>query len=232
MFIYTGDTHGQTAKIKNISYSLALTENDTIVILGDAGYNFFGNERGDKSRKKVISKLKPTVFCIHGNHEKRPATIPTYTTKEWNGGLVYYEKDYPNLLFAIDGEIYDLDGLRTIVIGGAYSVDKYYRLARGVPWFSDEQPSDEIKSKVESVLEKENWKIDQVLSHTCPYKYRPIEAFLPGLDQSMVDSSTEEWLDRIEDRLEYDMWRCGHWHIDKEIGKLHFLFDSFERDDN
>lgn len=228
MVIYTGDTHGYTEKILTITDKLSLTESDTIVILGDAGYNYYGNEYGDLRKKKIIGRMSPTVFCIHGNHEMRPSTIPSYTTKEWNGGMVYYEKAFPNLLFAIDGEIYDLDGKRTIVIGGAYSVDKYYRIYRGINWFPDEQPSDEIKAKVEAVLDKEGWKIDQVLSHTCPYKYRPVEAFLSGLDQSTVDTSTEEWFDTIEDRLDYKEWKCGHWHIDKKIDRLTFLMDGFE----
>ena len=227
MIIYTGDTHGQTHKIRNIAYKLQLTEADTIVILGDAGYNYYGNENGDRSRKHKISKLKPTVFCIHGNHEMRPDNISTYLKKEWNGGLVYYEKKYPNLLFAIDGEIYNLGGKKTIVIGGAYSVDKYYRLMRGIHWFADEQPSEEIKNKVEEVLEAEHWKVDQVLTHTCPAKYIPTEAFLPMVDQSTVDNSTELWLDKIEDKLDYKTWKCGHWHIDKTIDKLQFLMDGF-----
>ena len=55
-----------------------------------------------------------------------------------------------------------------------------------------------------------------------------IEAFLPGLDQSLVDHSTEEWLDTIEDRLDYQSWYCGHWHIDKRIDKLHFMMRGVE----
>lgn len=61
--------------------------------------------------------------------------------------------------FAIDGEIYDFFGHSCIVIGGAYSVDKYYRLARGYNWFEDEQPSDEIKEKVERVLSERDWRL-------------------------------------------------------------------------
>ena len=71
--------------------------------------------------------------------------------KEYHGGKVWVQPEYPNLVFAIDGEIYDFFGHSCIVIGGAYSVDKYYRLARGYNWFEDEQPSDEIKEKVESI---------------------------------------------------------------------------------
>ena len=80
-------------------------------------------------------------------------------------------------------------------------MDKFYRIARGYGWWEDEQPSDEIKQYVEQQL-KEN-KIDVILSHTCPFKYEPVEVFLPGIDQSTVDTSTEKWLDVIEDTTDY-----------------------------
>jgi len=66
--------------------------------------------------------------------------------------------------------------------------------------------------------------VDLVLSHTCPAKYIPHEAMMPFVDQSTVDRSTEDWLDGIEDRLQYDAWYCGHWHINKHIDRMHFLF--------
>lgn len=75
-----------------------------------------------------------------------------YKLQEWNGGKVWVEEAYPNILFAKDGEIYDIAGMKTIVIGGAYSVDKFYRLSKGYNWFEDEQPSDEIKAYVEKQL--------------------------------------------------------------------------------
>lgn len=74
---------------------------------------------------------------------------------------------------------------------------------------------------------KEN-EIDIVLSHTCPYKYEPIEVFLAGVDQRTVDASTEKWLDKIEESIKYKAWFCGHWHINKRIDKMHFLFHGFE----
>ena len=113
------------------------------------------------------------------------------------------------------------------MIGGAYSVDKRYRLARGAKWWPDEQPSDEIKSKVESVLEQRGWQIDIVLSHTCPLKYEPREVFLAGINQSTVDKSTEVWLGTIEAKLQYEHWYCGHYHTVKEIDKLQFMFEDF-----
>ena len=90
----------------------------------------------------------------------------------------------------------------------------------------DEQPSPKIKEYVEKQL-SEN-KVDVVFSHTCSAKYIPTECFLSVIDQSRVDNSTEEWLDTIEDKIEYEAWYLGHWHTDKRIDKMHFLFHDVE----
>ena len=49
-----------------------------------------------------------------------------------------------------------------------------------------------------------DWKVDVVLSHTTPLKYEPVEVFLPQIDQSQVDKSTEIWLDSIGYLLTFD----------------------------
>ena len=116
--------------------------------------------------KRLLTLVKPTLLCIHGNHEVRPANIPTYQTKVWNGGTVWVEEAFPRLLFAMDGEIFDLEGLRHLAIGGAYSVDKFYRLARGYGWWPDEQPSQEIKDKVIQTLCSCGWQVD---NRSLPY---------------------------------------------------------------
>lgn len=224
MVYYTGDIHGGKYEIVRFSKRMNLTAVDIIVILGDVGANYYENERDDEL-KRAFSRLKPTIFCIHGNHEIRPANIPTYVTKEWNGGMVWYEEKYPNILFAKDGEIYTMGGLTHVVIGGAYSVDKFYRITRHYGWWPDEQPSDEVKEYVEKQIAGKHF--DVILSHTCPFKYEPVEAFLPMIDQSTVDTSTEKWLDRIEETADYDTWLCGHWHISKRIDKLQFMYRDF-----
>lgn len=228
MIYITGDIHGEVFRIAEAVARFNIGSEDIIVLLGDVGMNYYGNKCGDRHRKKRLNKLGVPMFCIHGNHEMRPGTIPSYHEVEWHGGAVYVEDDHPNLLFAKDGEVYDLNGQKTIVIGGAYSVDKWYRLQCDLNWFPDEQPSEEIKAKVEQKLHELGWRVDAVLTHTCPEQYIPREAFLSGVDQATVDSSTEQWLDTIAERLDYRAWFCGHWHINKRIDKMHFLFDGFE----
>lgn len=226
MIYYTGDPHGSKHEITRLCNRLRLTDKDTIVVLGDVGANYYGDER-DNELKSAFRRLKPTILCVHGNHEMRPASVPSYKTREWCGGRVWYEEAYPNMLFPKDGDIFTMEGLTHLVIGGAYSVDKYYRLMRGYNWWPDEQPSDEIKAYVEAQIRKVPH-VDVVISHTCPYRYEPVEAFLPMINQDTVDASTEHWLDKIEAQLDYDAWMCGHWHINKRIDKLHFLFHDFE----
>ncbi len=225
LIYYTGDIHGSKSEIVDFCKRFEPTEKDTIIILGDVGANFYQDLR-DVKLKEAFAKLEPTIFCIHGNHEIRPWNIPTYKTKEWNGGTVWYEEEYPNILFAKDGDMYDIEGIKHLVIGGAYSVDKYYRLVCGYGWWEDEQPSDEIKRYVEHQVKTKEF--DVILSHTCPFKYEPVETFLSGIDQSTVDTSTEKWLDTIEEAANYKAWYCGHWHINKRIDRMHFLFHNFE----
>ena len=228
MIYYTGDMHGDVNKILYYVSEYNLTSEDVIVILGDVGVNYFGNDNGDKKKKRTLNKSGVPILCIHGNHEMRPESIGSYKEISWHDGNVYVEEEFPNLLFAKDGEIYDLDDKKAIAIGGAYSVDKFYRLSKGMKWFADEQPSEEIKMRVIDKLDTVNWNVDIVLTHTCPAKYIPTETFLPMIDQSTVDNSTEHWLDTIEDKLTYQKWYCGHWHIDKKIDKIRFIMDDLE----
>ena len=86
-----------------------------------------------------------------------------------------------------------------------------------------------IKDRVESVLSGRGWQVDIVLSHTTPLSLEPREAFLPFIDQSTVDTSTEEWLDGIERRLAYERWYAGHFHTVKETGKLRLMYQDYAK---
>ena len=227
-FYITGDTHGEFSRIGQFCLENDTTVEDVMIILGDAGINYHLDGR-DRELKEELSQLDITLFCIHGNHEARPWEAGDYDEKEWNGGIVYVEEQYPNLLFAKDGEIYDFNGKSVIVIGGAYSVDKYYRLNNGLMWFDTEQPDDEIKAYVERQLDKADWSIDIVLSHTVPIEAEPVWNFIPGLDQSTVDKSTEQWLQRIYDNLDLrEGWYAGHYHCEAEENGIRIMFEDYD----
>lgn len=133
MIYFTGDIHGVVDGVVNFVNKVHPSTDDVIVLLGDVGANYYRDQR-DNLLKALLNDLGTVFLCIHGNHERRPTTIPGYVETEWHGGRAWVQPEYPNLIFAKDGEIYTLNGLRYLVIGGAYSVDKYYRLSRGWGW--------------------------------------------------------------------------------------------------
>ena len=224
-FYITGDTHGNFNRINYFCENFETSKEDILCILGDAGINYYLNKK-DYMLKQVLQDMPITFFFIHGNHEERPFNISTYITKKWNGGTVYYEEEFPNILFAKDGEIYNINGKSILVIGGAYSVDKEYRLLKGWSWFKDEQPNKEIVKYIEKQITKQRH-FDIVLTHTCPIGTEPRHMFLPFIDQSKVDKTTELLLQRIADWITFDNWYFGHFHGHWDNGKYHMLFEDY-----
>ena len=224
MIYVTGDTHGDISRIEYFCEKHKTSTNDIMVILGDTGFNYYLN-RKDDWLKEDASNLPITLFCIRGNHEARPKNVGCYLTKKFCGDDVYYEPAYPNILFAKDGGIYNIEGSRCLTIGGAYSVDKQYRVARGWMWFADEQLFDHEMKEIDSYIYKDPT-YDYVFTHTCPYKTRPTHLFLPQIDQSTVDNSMEHWLDTIDDTIIYEKWYFGHFHGDWENDNFHMLFND------
>jgi 3-oxoacid CoA-transferase subunit A len=104
MNIYlTGDTHREFGRIEKFCAVCATVKSDVLIILGDAGINYYGGHK-DRKLKENLSELPITLLCIHGNHEIRTESIGTYTEAKRYDGLVYWEPEFPNLLFAKDGE--------------------------------------------------------------------------------------------------------------------------------
>lgn len=222
MIYITGDTHGSLTRLQEFCQDTKTSLQDIIIILGDSGFNYFLDERDDELKSNA-SELPITIFCIRGNHEERPNNITTYQEESFMGDIVYCQTKYPNIKFAKDGGIYNLNNKRCLVLGGAYSVDKYYRLMRGWSWFEDEQLSRTERDYIEGYIYT-NPTYDYILTHTSPYDTRPTHLFLPGIDQSKVDTSMEHWLQKVSDNIIFDKWYFGHYHDNWENGKYKMLY--------
>ena len=213
----TGDTHGSFNRIEKwCSNHSELTRSDILIVLGDAGINYYLNDK-DKALKDLISRLPITCVCVHGNHEERPSNISSYK-KEYVEMLdcnCWVEGEYPNILFPEDGKM-TVHGKRFLLLGGAYSVDKWIRKMYGWKWFESEQMTDDEMSRIMSIIETEN-EYDFILSHTCPKKFEPTHLFLKGLDQNCVDKRMETFLDKVEEKVNYQKWLFGHFHSDEVL---------------
>lgn len=211
-FYLTGDIHGQVTPILDFA---ADHPGDSIIILGDAGLNYYGGS-SDRTRKAKLARLPINIYCVRGNHEMRPEDVPGMDTI-YDGrtqNYCYWEEQYPNIFYLMDGEVYTINGKACLVIGGAYSVDKWYRLERGYEWFTNEQLSCDEMSDIYNKYKGRHF--DCVLSHTCPWSWQPTDLFLRGLDQSTVDNTTEVWLDELRKAITFDAWCWGHYHANRD----------------
>lgn len=185
--------------------------------------------------KHDASLMSFTFYCVRGNHEARPQDIKDMEILHDDNvqGPVYWQPEYPNIRYLMDGSFYLIDGKKTLVLGGAYSVDKFYRLANGWQWFENEQLNEEERNSIYNYVEAlahagliED--IELVLSHTAPVNFEPREMFLDCIDQNDVDKSTEIWLQKIYDCMpEHTFWLFGHYHGDMIMGdNIAMLFEK------
>ena len=227
----TGDTHGDFFHIFQFCKENNTSKEDIMIICGDAGINYYLGKR-DRKLKTQIAAMPITFLIVHGNHEERAWNVDGYVYGAIGVGdnllHCWFEPAYPNICFVNDFKLQEINGKRFMFIGGAYSVDKWYRIGMGYNWFESEQITLEDMDKIiDLIYDNPNLqKVNYIVTHTCPLKYEPTEVFLPGIDQSTVDKRTESFLDKIEELVNYDSWIAGHFHTNKTVDKMRFLFDD------
>lgn len=214
----TGDMHGAvTPRISQLlkNNSEIIPEETMLIALGDVGLNYYLNKKDQRSKREVEAK-GVYLYCVRGNHEARPGDIEgmQLVWDENVSGEVWIEEEFPHIRYFKDWGIYHIGGLRTLVIGGAYSVDKYYRIEHGFRWFENEQLSKEEMA--------ECWRdatlcpqFDLMLTHTCPYSVQPVDLFLGFVDQNSVDNTMEKWLEELKNALKCKVHLFGHYHEDR-----------------
>lgn len=140
-YFITGDLHGDFSRFE---YRFKKKKNVAIFVLGDAGVNWTLDHHDESFKESIIKKYPHiTFYFLRGNHDARPEKVAgmvrLFDEDLWND--VYMEYKYPNLRYLIDGETYRIDTFKVLAIGGAYSVDKWWRLENNQRWFEDEQLS-------------------------------------------------------------------------------------------
>lgn len=220
-FLYlTGDLHGSIQRL--LDFRPARPHETGLIVLGDAGANYYLNKKDDRF-KTQLNNLGYKIYLLRGNHEARPEDIAGMEKifDEDLLGEVFQQPQYPNIRYLLDGGIYVFKDKKILTIGGAYSVDKFYRLAQGWQWFPNEQLNAEERDQIFSQIK--NHSFDFILSHTCPTSLQPTDLFLPTINQSLVDSSMEEWLEKIKNNIKWDYWLFGHYHQDRVIAERVFM---------
>ena len=214
--LITGDTHGRVEdRLRCIRDNMPeyKPEETAVIILGDAGILYYLNKK-DTTHKKQISAYGYTVYCVRGNHEARPRDAGLkMVNDDFVGGPVWIDEEFPLIRYFADWGIYTILYRRVLVVGGAYSVDKHYRIQNGWKWFPNEQLTE---WEMDACLRNAKYDaFDFIFSHTCPLSFQPTDLFLGCIDQSTVDNSMEKWMDKLRESVQWNIWCFGHYHRDR-----------------
>lgn len=238
-----GDLHGSVQAVKNVIAQIQEpTEDDIIVVCGDAGLEYGNQVMG--SAKKAMNKFPGSWLILRGNHDVRywrdhcsirkdGGLIPLdkWHFEEKYNNFVLVQDKYPNIHYIDDlGGIYTLEGYNCLMIPGAYSVDKAYRISHGLPYEPQEQLSYSEWCKLDDIVARHKNEIDFVVAHTFPaYMSKQLEyLFLNSIDQSTVDKNTEQWISSIMcnhllKSPRFKKYFGGHYHDGKCLDRQHII---------
>ena len=80
MFYLTGDTHGSFERINEFCHRFKTTKEDVMIILGDAGINYYEGKRAE-TLKNILDDIPITFFVFMGTMSRDPMRFPVITKK-------------------------------------------------------------------------------------------------------------------------------------------------------
>lgn len=226
----TGDTHGSYDMTKlsrrHFQEGKTLTKNDYVIICGDFGCVWGGElEKSDKWWQNWLDDQPWTTLWIDGNHENHDL-LQTYPIEQWHGGRIH--KINNSIYHLMRGEVFTINDKTIFTFGGGYSTDRAYR-KEGVSWWKGELPTHEEVNYALQSLEKYNNHVDIILTHDAPRDIKEYLGFYNLCDMSVYGEEHEDihsTLYFFKKNIVFQDWYLGHYHIDKDIGNMHILYNE------
>lgn len=214
-----GDLHGshdiEKLNTRNFPKQKELTKDDVLVQLGDFGGIWY--PRGVSNEQEYwldwIASKKFTTAVVLGNHENYDVIEKFPWEEKWDNEVQFYTTDTGDKIYFLKrGAIYNINGRKILAIGGAFSIDKAQR-NEGISWWAQE---DITPKEVESCfceLDEKGYEVDYVLTHTCPARIVSEFIHLSMRNVGKVNDYTAEFLNEIDNLVEFKEWHFGHFHL-------------------
>ena len=250
MVYITGDCHAKFNKFstENFPEQREMNKSDVVMICGDFGGVWCDTPEERYWLEWLDSKSFTTVFC-DGNHENFDRLYNEFPVVDFHGGKAHKIRD--NIYHLMRGNIFDFDGKKFFVFGGAKShdikdgildpaaydnqrrlVSDYKRRTlmgemlriKGISWWEQELPSEDEMRLGEMNLSNVDYKVDYVISHCLPQSVASLAGFHGH------DKMTVYFENLIAGGLEFRQWCCGHYHIEaKLLGKYEIYYNNVKR---
>ena len=223
MRIYmTGDTHGEFDRFTPEAFpqQAELTREDFVIICGDFGGVWFGDERD-------AVKLN----FLDGNHENFDE-LYRVPLEPWHGGSVRRVREH--VLHLARGQVFDLCGRRFFTMGGGKSHDvwdgildpeepefaeRYVELHRRgavfrvkyLNWWEQELPSEAEYAEARRNLDRVRWNVDCIVTHCAP------TAVQATLKPRLRPDALTDFFAQLRERAGFQYWFFGHYHGEKKF---------------
>ena len=227
-----GDIHAdydiKKLSSKNWKEQKTLTKDDFLICLGDFGLPWSCGMKDDVTEHKVwddiimssndkywldwLAAKNYTTLVVLGNHEGSYNIlkyIPSTYYEPINGYVKELKLEKGVIRFLLRDSEYKINDKRFLVIGGALSIDKEHRTPE-ISWWEEELLTKCEEDNILDIIERGN-KFDYVLTHTCPKRLIPDLVY--GFSDKIYDP-VSNFLDFIENRVEFKEWHFGHFHVD------------------
>lgn len=200
---FAGDWHGNFAWARGAIYHAADQGAETVIHLGDYGYDF--RRTYIDAIEVALKRTGLTLQFVDGNHED-------FT---WLYGVPVGDDGRRRISDRVHhlprGYRWDIDGVRLLAVGGAFSVDRRWRQL-GVSWWVEEMiTDDDVKRAIDG------GPVDVLVSHDCPSG-----SWIPGLERGVyffpADALAQAAAHRTQLRKVVDavqpksIWH-GHYHV-------------------
>ena len=239
MIFATGDCHGDFQRFgsKHFPQQKSMDRDDYMIILGDFGGVWNGSSE-ERKRLDWLNEKPFTTLFVSGNHENY-WMLRELPVEDWHGGRV--QRVRPNILHLMRGQLYDIEGRTFFSMSGVTYHDvedgildqdapdfrtRYRHLLLegrrrsriiGKSWWPEELPSDEEYAAALDVLERAGWKADYILTHCAP------TSIARQMNRHYQPDKLTDFLEIVEQRLEFGCWLFGHYHANRAIDKKHIL---------
>lgn len=211
MVYVTGDTHGDLSHLKGAR----LKKGDTLLVCGDFGFVWYGDERDSKALA-ALSRKKYNVLFVDGVHENY-ALLEQYPVVEAFGGRA--RQLAANVYHLLRGEVYTIEEHTYFAFGGGEEPYEEGLRAESNSYYERCMPSEDELTYGFDNLQAHGNAVDYVITHTPSAK---AGGFLRGRGRRELSvGGLNIYLNAIEERLSYKRWFFGSLHLDRKVSGKH-----------
>lgn len=213
MIYVTGDMHGDIERINSKDLKI-LKEGDTLIVCGDFGYLWTGDEYEQKLLENIGNR-KYTVCFVDGTHENFEM-LNQHRMTVWNGGRVH--RISGNLFHMMRGQIFNIEGKTFFTFGGGESRDRDLRTDNET-WWREEMPTPDEMAEGAETIDEAGGEVDFIITHEPPSLVKSSMLLRTG-DRDSVNK-LNGYLEQINRECKFHHWYFGSVHEDRRVTPRH-----------